>query len=164
LQHINQEGVLAPSLRQLGTLRLIGVMTLTRRLPAVVPELWQALAQQLKRAGIESATRDAYGITWFPERWQVRGLLHMAAVEASQEPPEAALVAKTLPPAKCARFIHQGSRHDLVHSLDYIHRTWLPRSGESLASTMVIERHGEGLAFAQEEDARGQWELFLPLR
>jgi AraC family transcriptional regulator len=163
LQHINQGSLLTPSLRELGPLRLIGVMTLTRRLPAVVPELWEALARQLERAGIAPATRHAYGITWFPEGWEARGLLHMTAVEAPLDPAESALVVKTLAAQRCACFTHRGSRRDLAHSLDYIHRTWLPRSGERLASSMLIERHTAGWEGCQEAETEFEWQLYIPI-
>ena len=53
------------------------------------------------------------------------------------------LVGKTLPPLKCAKFVHKGHSADLGMTLEYIYQTWLPKSGHSIAAPIEIQLCGE---------------------
>ena len=164
LQHINQTGCLRPSLKELDALRLAGLMTLVNDDPEAIPKLWDLLARELQRVGTTLGAREAYGLTWHAEGRAAGGCLYMAAVEASSlEGGESALVTKTTGPLRCACFIHRGSRQALRHSLDYIHRTWLPKSGERLASPMEIEVYGDDWEECEHGEAESEWELCIPI-
>jgi AraC family transcriptional regulator len=164
LQHINQGGCTKPFLKELHALRLVGVMTLVQDVPAIVPQLWKVLARELERVGAACGVGEAYGIAWYPEGWATHGFLYMAAVEAaSLEAAESALVAKTIAPLRCVRFVHKGSRRDLRHSLNYIYHTWLPKSGERPTSLLEIEYYGKDWDGCQDDEAEAEWELYIPI-
>jgi AraC family transcriptional regulator len=164
LQHINQGDYLKPLLKEMDALRLIGVMTLVQDDPAIIPKLWEVLAHELERVGGPRGVWEAYGITWYPEGWVTRDFLYMAAVEAaSLEVAGSALVAKTIAPLRCARFMHRGSRPDLRHSLNYIYQTWLPKSGERLAYPLEIEYYGKDWDGCKDSETESEWELYIPI-
>jgi AraC family transcriptional regulator len=164
LRHINQGDYLRPLLEQTKVLRLVGVMTLLGDGPAIIPQLWGVLARELERVGAATNAGAAYGITWYPQGWPAGGALYLAAVEAaSLEVAGSALIEKNVASQKCVRFVHRGSRRELEHSRNYIYHTWLPRSGERLACSMEIERHGVDWDGCVAREADAEWELYIPI-
>jgi len=71
-----------------------------------------------------------------------------------------ALVVKTIPASRYARFIHKGSCEDLKLTRDYIYQTWLPKSGESLAHSLEIACYGREL---DADQADVEWEVLIPI-
>ena len=72
-----------------------------------------------------------------------------------------ALVVKSLPRSKYARFIHKGLSKDLSHTLDYVYHTWLPKSGEPLAYPFVLETYRGAFGdWDQEEAEKG---IYIPI-
>jgi AraC family transcriptional regulator len=124
------------------------------------------LSRQLEDGANGRELGEYYGIAWYPEDWGERGFLYMAAVEVVAGNPTiqdglpTALVDKTMPPARYARFVHKGSRKELRFTLDYVYQIWLPKSGESLAHPFEIEGYGQELRAAQ---AAAEWEVLVPI-
>ena len=54
-----------------------------------------------------------------------------------------ALAVKTIPAQSYARFAHHGPPRDIALSLAYLYHTWLPQSGQRLASPLEIESYEE---------------------
>ena len=143
IRHINKGDYLKPTLMEKGTLQLAGVMTLVTGDQAIIPRLWDTLAEELKRIKDADVAGRYYGITWHPRDWQERGYLYMAAIEAeSLDTTGSPLVTKTIRPSKWARFVHKGPYRDLKLTQDYIYQTWLPKSREQLARSLEVEDHG----------------------
>jgi AraC family transcriptional regulator len=71
-------------------------------------------------------------------------------------------VGKTIPPLSYARLIHKGPSRALRLTLDYIHGTWLPKSGHSTAAQFVIEVYGEG--YRGPDDPESESEVLIPIR
>ena len=141
--HVNKGDYLKPTLVEKGTLQLAGLMTLVTGDQAIIPRLWDTLAEELKRIKGADVAGRYYGIAWYPRDWQQRGYLYMAAIESeSLDTTGSALVAKTLRPSKWARFVHKGHYRDLKLTQDYIYQTWLPKSGEHVAKSLEVEDHG----------------------
>jgi len=158
IEHINKGDYLKPVLEEKDAFQVTGIMTVVKDDPAIIPQLWDMLGQELE--GIEDKG-CYYGIACYPKGWQERGYLYMAAVEV--EPLEilgAALVVKTVPPSKWARFIHKGRYQDLRLTLDYVYQTWLPKSGRRLAGPFEIEHHGRDLSPDNEESER---KIYIPI-
>jgi AraC family transcriptional regulator len=158
IEHINKGDYLKPVLEEKDAFQVTGIMTVVKDDPAIIPQLWDMLGQELE--GIEDKG-CYYGIAWYPKGWQERGYLYMAAVEV--EPLEilgAVLVVKTVPPSKWARFIHKGRYQDLRLTLDYVYQTWLPKSGRRLAGPFEIEHHGRDLSPDNEESER---KIYIPI-
>ena len=161
IEHINKGDYLKPVLKAKDAFQVAGIMTLVKDDPGVIPQLWDMLSQELE--GIEDAGKGCYyGIACYPKGWQERGYLYMAAVEV--EPLDilgSALVVKTMPASKCARFIHKGRYEDLGLTLDYIYQTWLPKSGQRLASPFEIEHHGQD--FRSPDNEESEREIYIPI-
>lgn len=145
LKHMNDGNHLRPVLEERDAFLVAGVMTLVEDGGETVSRLWEVLAREL--VGIEGA--EYYGITWYPVDWEKSGFFYMAGVKVEAVGNVSpALVVKAIPPLKCARFIHRGSRADLQLTLDYVYQTWLPRSGEHLAYPLEIACHGTDMSTA----------------
>jgi AraC family transcriptional regulator len=157
LEHINEGHCLKPVLEERDAFWVAGVMTLVEEGGEAVSRLWEVLARELKT--IEGAAY--YSITWYPAGWEKDGLFYMAGVEVeAMDGVNPALVVKAIPPLKCARFTHKGSRGDLQLTLDYIYQTWLPKSGERLAYPLEIACYGQGMGAAWRD---AELEVYIPI-
>lgn len=142
LEHINEGDYLKPVLEERDAFQVAGVMTLVGDDSETVSRLWKILARELE--GVESA--EYYGVTWYPTDREESGVFYMAGIEVEVDSANPALVVKSIPPLKCARFVHKGSRSDLHLTLDYVYQTWLPKSGERLAYPLEIESYGRDVS------------------
>jgi AraC family transcriptional regulator len=157
LEHINAGDCLKPVLEERDAFQVAGVMTLVEGDGETVSRLWKILTRELE--GIESA--EYYGITWYPTDWEENGLFYMAAVEVgSPDDASPALVVKSIPPLKCARFVHKGLRGDLQLTLDYVYQTWLPKSGARLTYPLEIVCYGQDVSAVQRD---AELEIYIPI-
>lgn len=162
LQHVNKGAGLRPVLEEREALELVGLMTLVRSGRGVIRELWSALAQELQCGGNEE-NGPGYGVSFYPEGWQRRGYLYLAAVEGgSAEAEGSALVEKTIPASRWARFVHQGADRDLGLTMDYVRHTWLPRSGHCPSGSFEMEYYGGG--FGDPADRDREVAVYLPIQ
>lgn len=82
-----------------------------------------------------------------------------AATDAAVEPNEYGIVAKVIPAGRCAVLRHEGGDDGLGTALSYLHRDWLPGSGEELRGfPAVVQRYPE-----RPED-NAVLDIFLPLK
>jgi len=150
LGHIGKGAYLRPVLEERSAFQVAGVMTLVRDDPTVIAGLWELLAQELEEA---VKPGNYYGIAWYPEGWERRGFLYLAAVEVpGPDIANTALVVKTIPALRYARFIHKGPTRDLPLTLDYVYHTWLIKSGERLSHPLVVEHRGPDFQSADDEE------------
>lgn len=162
LRHLNKGDYLKPTLAEKPTLSLIGLMSPIKEDRTETPELWDMLTPELERLAL-SAANTLYGVRYYPENWEERGVWYMAAREIdSPDIVDPALVIKTIPAFHYARFVHKGRWQDRFLSLDYIYHTWLPKSGKSLACPLELECYGQALHDMDDENA--EWELFIPIQ
>jgi AraC family transcriptional regulator len=163
LAHINRGDGLRPALEERTAFLLAGVMSLVQNDRQLVPHLWDILLAELARVEGMHASRTFYGLTWYPDDWEVRGTLYMASVMVdSPDVAGSALVTKRIPPARYARFTHKGRRAELSLTRDYIYQTWLPKSGENLACPLELECYGQQ---AGAGDGRAsEWAILVPVR
>jgi len=163
IEHINKGDYLKPVLEERDAFQVAGVMTLVKDDQGVIPQLWDTLAQELEGIKDTGMTRGYYGIACYPRDWQERGHLYMAAVEVeSLDILGSALVVKTMPASKCARFVHKGPYKDLRLTLDYIYQTWLPKSGKRLASSFEIEYYEQD--FRRPDNEESETEIYIPIK
>ena len=103
-----------------------------------------------------------YGVIWYPEDWERNRYFYLAGIEVpGTDISSSALVVKSLPHSKYARFIHKGPSKDLPYTLDYIYHTWLPKSGEPLAYPFVLETYRGAFGdWDQEEAEKG---IYIPI-
>ena len=114
--------------------------------------------------GLENCVKPEkyYGITYYPNDWETRGIFYMAAIEiVSPDIMHPSLVVKTIPRLQYARFIHKGSLKDHQLTFDYIYHTWLPKSGQSLACPLEIVCHGQD--FRNPETEESEREIYVPI-
>ena len=163
IRHINKGDYLRPILEERDAFQVAGVMTLVKEDQEVIPQLWDILAQELERITETGITGSYYGIACYPKGWEERGYLYVAAIQVeSLDTTGSALVVKTMPSSRCARFIHKGPYRDLELTLDYVYQTWLPKSGQRIASSFEIERHGRNLGSPDDEGA--ETEIYIPIK
>jgi AraC family transcriptional regulator len=157
LEHVNKGEYLRPVLEERDAFQVAGVMTLVEDGSEVISRLWEVLAREVE--GVEAAVY--YGITWYPTGWEESGVFYMAGIEVEAvECVNPGLVVKSIPPLKCARFVHRGSRDDLRLTLDYIYQTWLPKSGERLSHSLEIESYGRDVSAAWRN---AELEIYIPI-
>jgi AraC family transcriptional regulator len=160
LAHINRGNDLRPVLVEKEAIQVAGLMTLVEEDSAVTDKLWGMLAQELVKMGIEPEKFS--GVTWYPEGWQKSGYFYLAGVELpTADISSSALVVKSIPSSKYARFIHKGSSKDSSYTLDYIYHTWLPKSGERLAYPFEIEEYWGDLGAWDYEEA--EKDIYIPI-
>jgi AraC family transcriptional regulator len=153
---------LRPVLEERDAFQVAGVMALVKGEQEVIPQLWDTLARELADIGSIDTRGRFYGIVWYPRGWQERGYFYLAAVEVKpRDVVGSALVVKTMPPSKCARFIHKGPYRDLGLTLDYIYQTWLPKSGKRIAGPFEIQDHGHDLG--NPGDEAFEMEIYIPI-
>jgi AraC family transcriptional regulator len=163
LQHMDRGDCLRPTVAEREAVHLAGVVTLVEGdLHNTVPHLWQILNRELEIIGRLKGSEGYYGLVWYPKSSDGSQFFYMAAVEVeSLDRVDSALVMKTLPPLKCARFIHKGSVEDRQFTLDYIYQTWLPRSDRQLAYPFEIDYYGQHTTHFDQEKA--EWAIYIPI-
>ena len=163
IKHVSKGAYLKPVLEEKDAFQVVGLMTLVGDDQGAISELWELFAQELESSETAVELGDYYGIAYHPEGWEDRGFLYMAAVEIQGlDVLNTALVVKTIPALKYARFIHKGLTRGLQLTLDYIYHTWLPKSGESLSYPLVVEHYGQDFRNSDNEEAeRG---IYIPIR
>lgn len=162
LEHINRGDYLRPVLEEKDTLRLAGIMTLVQDDQAVISRLWKILAQELDAVRDTAKPERFYGVVWYPDDWQNHGFLYTAAMEITpSDTVSPALVARTIPPSKYARFIHKGLREHLSLTRDYIHQTWLPKSEQRPSYPMEIEQYRQAAIGCDNEDT--ETAIYIPI-
>jgi AraC family transcriptional regulator len=157
LEHVNEGDYLKPVLEERDAFWVAGVMTLVEDGGEIISRLWEVLAREVE--SIEDAAY--YGITWYPSGWEESGVFYMAGVEVEAvDDVNLGLVVKSIPPLKCARFVHKGSHDDLRLTLDYIYQTWLPKSGERLAYPLEVVSYGTDMSVAWRN---AELEVYIPI-
>jgi AraC family transcriptional regulator len=154
IEHIGKGAYLRPVLEEKAAFQVAGVMTLVEEDRTVIARLWELVARELDRRGARIERKDYFGIAYYPETWDRRGCLYMAGVEMQGlDVAGGLLVVKPIPALEYARFIHKGPTRDMPLTLDYVFHTWLPKSGKRLSAPLIIERYGEDLNAADDEDS-----------
>jgi AraC family transcriptional regulator len=161
--HIHKGPYLKPALEEKDAFVLAGITTLVRDDQSAVSELWDWFAQELKRCEAMVQPGDYYGFAFYPDDWEKRGYLYMAAVEVvGMDVPPGPLALNKIPALKWARFIHKGPTRELSLTLDYVYHTWLPKSGQSLSYPWVLEGFGHDFREADSQDfERG---IYIPIQ
>jgi len=163
IKHISKGTYLRPASEEKDAFQVAGVMTLVRDDQTVISELWELLAQELESNQTATKPENYYGIAYYPEDWENRGFLYMAAVEIQGlDIVNAALAVKKIPSLKYARFIHKGPTRELQLTLDYVYHTWLPKSSHSLSYPLVIEHYGQDFRNAHNEES--EREIYIPIK
>ncbi|MBN1991692.1 MAG: AraC family transcriptional regulator [Anaerolineae bacterium] len=162
LQHINKGDYLKPVLVKKEAFCLAGVMTLVVDEQPDISALWKIFKQELAGLADKVKPQKYYGLTSYPQDTETGGYFYMAAIEVDPSRPVGpALVVKTLPPLKYARFIHKGLYQERKLTLDYIYQTWLPKSGQSLAYPLEIECYEQDFSGAAGEEVESK--IYIPL-
>jgi predicted transcriptional regulator YdeE len=121
-----------------------------------------ALPQNDIDGSFQIPIENYYGVIWYPKDGERNRYFYLAGIEVPDtDISGSALVVKTVPGSKYARFIHKGPSKDLSYTMDYIYHTWLPKSGEQLAHPFELEAYqGEIGEWDQERAERG---IFIPI-
>lgn len=161
LRRLNRDNALKPVLVEKQTFQVIGLMTLVQQDLSVVPALWSLLFQELEQTDYSDDSALYYGIVWYPEQWETCGFFYLAGweyeVTKSEHP---ALVVKTLPAGHYARVLHKGPWQERHLSLEYLHHTWLPKSGKRLDLSLEIEVYRSNNRNFEQKD----FDLLLPIK
>ncbi|NIV30027.1 MAG: helix-turn-helix domain-containing protein [Anaerolineae bacterium] len=152
LRNLRRGNGLRPALVDLPPLQLTGLMTHIRDDPDAIPALWRLLGGELARQHPVAPLTGHYGVTFYPEKWQLGGRLYLAAVDVGKADLAAtACVVKAFPAITCARFTHTGPIGDLALTYDYVYSTWLPKSDYVHDHPFVLEDYGASYPGANPE-------------
>ena len=152
LQNLRHGNGLTPTLVDLPPLRLTGLMTHIRDDLDAIPPLWALLEGELSGQQPVVPLPGHYGVTFYPDGWQIGGCLYLAAVDLQEADLAAtACVTKAFPALTCARFAHAGPISDLALTYDYVYSTWLPKSEHIHAHPFVLEDYGASYPGANAE-------------
>jgi AraC family transcriptional regulator len=161
LQQIGKGAYLIPVLEERSSFQVAGVMTIKRDQTSA-EQLQDLLARELRAHARAITGGSHYGITCYPEDRAEPRVLYMAAVEARElDLAGTALVVKTIPAAKYARFIHKGPVSQIHLTLDYVYHTWLPKSGECQVYPWIIEQYSSHYREANLEASESR--LLIPI-
>jgi len=152
LEHINRDRILRPEPVEQPPIVVIGLMSWVGG-PADISALWGALERQARSLDHPPEAETFYGVTWYPQDRRGEGSFYLAGfADPMPDPPGArqpwfhpGLVTKPLPEMACARFVHHGSRSQLVFTRGYIYHTWFPHASWDPAFPLEIERGSAGL-------------------
>lgn len=168
IKHINKGSYLKPVLEEKETFVVAGITTLVQDDQRAVSELWDWFARELRRCETIAQPRDYYGIAFYPDDWEGRGYLYMAAIDMAAievvgiDVPPGPLVLKKIPALKWTRFIHKGPTREMSLTLDYIYHTWLPKSGQSPSYPWVLEGFGHDFRDADSQDFERA--IYIPIQ
>ena len=152
LWNLRRGNGLKPTLVDLPPLQLTGLMTHIRDDLDAIPALWTLLERELSGQQPVDPLHGHYGVTFYPDGWQIGGRLYLAAVDLQEADHAAtACVAKAFPALTCARFTHVGPIRDLALTYDYVYSTWLPKSDHAHAHPFVLEDYGSSYPGANPE-------------
>jgi AraC family transcriptional regulator len=162
IQHLHKGTYLKAVLEEKEPFQVAGVMTLVRNDQTVISDAWDWLVRELQCAAPVLEVGDYYGIACYPNELQHPSYVYMAAVEIQAlDLSHTALVTKQIPALTYARFTHKGGRRELPLSLNYIYRTWLPKSGRRLSYAWVVEHHGRQISEAEGE--MSEMTIYIPV-
>jgi AraC family transcriptional regulator len=164
IQHINRGDYLKPVLKEKDAFYIAGLMTLVKEEDnkQMISQLWDFLAQELGDLNNQVNPKKYYGMTYYPRDWENQGIFYMAGTEVESPDIEgSAMVVKTIPASKYARFIHKGPLKALPLTLDYIYHTWLPKSGKNLSWPLEIICYGQDFRDPDTEDS--EREMYIPV-
>lgn len=125
LAHRNQPQFQRPTIANIPALTVVGLMTIARDETAVA---------QLHHQLNDTPTHTIYH---YPDFWAENGRpVLCGTVGQTAEPP---LVSQTIPAQKYARFALPESVEKRALLSDYIYQTWLPQSGNKIATPLELE-------------------------
>ena len=163
IRHTNRGTYLRPALVEREAIHLVGLSSRAGDGADVLAELWELLGGEIERIPKRRKSPGVFGVWSSALSADPRASFLMLGVAAdSLEAIPPTLVGKTIPPLSYARFIHKGPSRDLRLTLDYIHGTWLPKSGHSAAAPFSIEVYGEGYSGPNNPDSES--EILIPIR
>ncbi|MBN2006025.1 MAG: AraC family transcriptional regulator [Anaerolineae bacterium] len=150
LCHWQRSALWQPAPVERTALSLVGVMTLPKTARETA---WTWL--RYETAGCADDLKEFFMLTFLTDH----GRATLAAAVAPATFAEGrALVSKTLPPLRYARFNHRGPAGDLDLTLDYIYQVWLPQSDYRLALPLYLET-----CDAFPDAPSGEWGVEIPV-
>lgn len=163
LEHIQGDDCPKAALEAKAAFQVVGLMTTIHENAGAIPQLWRALARELRKVAGSNLQGNYYGLAWYPRGWTKRGFFYLAGVESEGlDAADSALVQKKMPPAQYARFVHKGSYQDLYLTQDYVYATWLPKSGRHLDGAFEIEAYGPH--WPNHEHVEAELRFYVPIR
>jgi len=153
LNHINKGDFLKPVFEKKSRVQLAGLMTVVNN-EKDISELWQLLESVLERYDMLEPAPNFYGILSYSTEWGNGVRYYFAAAEIELSKIEkTSLVFKSVPEMTYARFIHKGTRKERKWTSDFIHHTWLQKSGSNLSLPFEIEFLGKNIASNLKPDS-----------
>lgn len=140
LRSIHQQ-CLQPHPLTLHNIQLLGWIQPASENPFTSPAIWQALQCTAGDLCVPCTPCRYYHIP-LPSMLSVSAAVHMNGLQVDALPPHLpdVWVAKTFDNLECAAFQYHGTSSDLQHMINYIHHTWLPKSGYQRSGTLTIYR------------------------
>lgn len=142
---------------------VVGMKVETRMADNRIPELWQRFMPRIQEIKHRSNPYDTYGISEYSANYVDELFTYWACVPVDRidEVPDG-MVAKTVTAAQYVVVTHKGKLDSMGNAFDYLHTTWLPKSGYQFDEKDGFERYGEKFAGGDNEES--ETEIYIAIK
>jgi AraC family transcriptional regulator len=163
LNHLYGGMPMEPRIVEKAAFKVVGMKVETKMSENKIPGLWEQFLSRIHEVRQRSNEQDTYGISEYSDNYVDECSTYWACVPVScfEEIPEG-MVAKTVSAARYVVVTHKGKLQTMGNAFDYIHTTWLPKSGYELAEKDGFELYGE--RFLGGENEKSEIELYIAIK
>lgn len=164
LRQLTEGQFMEPRIEEKETITLVGLSGPTSMANNRIPALWQTFLPRLSEIEDRKPGSGSYGVcAWVSPKELTEDVEwdELVAVETKSYPrvPEG-MTSRILEGRKYAVFTHRGTLDTLGNTYDHIYKTWLPRSGLSLAEAADFEYYDDRFDPASPDS---EMEIWVPL-
>ena len=148
----------------LGT-QFISILSPDKNNEVVLPKLWRSYKERSREIKHRVGRRDVGLCAVIADPAQKShpdAMFYMAGTEvsdASDLPP--GMMAKVVPAGRYAVFTHKGFLSTLVHTMNYIYGSWLPKSGEEPRDAPDLEIYDERFRHSSDD---AEIDIYVPIK
>ena len=148
----------------LGT-KFISILSPDKNNMNTIPKLWEQFMGQIRR--IDNRTGDTcFGLVEALPKTDDKShpdeLFYIACTEVADiDAVPSGMIQRVIPAGRYASFTHKGKLDALEHTINYIYRSWLPKSGLQLRDAPHFELYDH--RFNRGSD-QSEFDILLPVR
>ena len=142
---------------------VVGMKVETRMADNKIPELWQLFLPRIHEIKHRTNQYDTYGISEYSDNYVDDLFTYWACVPVDRldEVPDG-MAAKRVATAQYVVVTHKGKLDSMGNALDYLHTTWLPKSGYQFDEKDGFERYGEKFLGGDNEES--ETEIYIAIK
>lgn len=169
LKHLSESVTLQPDIRQLDSVKLIGIRGKTSLRNNKLPELWQTFNARVEEIKTRTSGIRGYGVcetdqdfdlNQFDEGTETNHFIGAEVIDFADIPQ--GMAAKTLDGGKYAVFTHRGKMNTLQMTYEYIWGTWVLCSGFEIDPRDDFEFYDE--RYLEPENDMSEFDIYIPVK